>query len=154
MPAPEKDHDQSGVPVPDDFKAFAELFKQVINEAVAIDRELASGRGLAINDLMCMLFLAERQGSVSAKMVAEHVNLSTGATTALIDRLERDGYVERQPNPFDRRSVIIALVDEQAGPLLAEYEGLRHRLKRAHACLSSEEAKAVTRFFRKLLQED
>jgi DNA-binding MarR family transcriptional regulator len=33
--------------------------------------------------------------------------LTTGAVTGMIDRLERAGYVNRQPDPDDRRRVIV-----------------------------------------------
>lgn len=134
-----------------DFRAFAKLFKQVIHGAIAVDREFAASHGLALTDIMCLAFLTEHDGPVSAKMLAEHVNLSTGATTALIDRLERDGFVERRPNPSDRRGVIIVPVEERAKPVLATGERLRHRLKWAYGCLSKEEVGAVARFFNALL---
>src|SRR5690606_11717094 len=37
----------------------------------------------------------------------ERTGLSTGATTRLIDRLERSGQVRRTPDPADRRRVIL-----------------------------------------------
>jgi DNA-binding MarR family transcriptional regulator len=38
--------------------------------------------------------------------------LSSGALTALVDRLERTGYVERRPDPADRRSSVVLPVPE------------------------------------------
>lgn len=137
-----------------DYRSFSWLFKRMIHEAVTIDRDLAAGFGLALTDLMCLTFLFESDEPVTAKMLAEHVNLSTGATTALIDRLERDGFVVRERNPTDRRSVIIALVSERVEPLLANFERLRHRLRRAYDGLSPEESAAVEHFMRSLLSDD
>ena len=37
------------------------------------------------------------------------MELTSGAVTALIDRLERAGWVSRVPNPGDRRSVLLEL---------------------------------------------
>ncbi|MBP0616554.1 MarR family transcriptional regulator [Jiella sp. KSK16Y-1] len=130
------------------------MFKQMIHEAVTIDKELAGKFGLALTDMVCITFLADTDAPVNAKMLAEHVNLSTGATTALIDRLEREGFVVRRPNPADRRSVIIVLVEDRVNPLLANFEKLRYRLKRAHDGLSQDEVLAVTRFMQNLLADD
>lgn len=138
---------------PEGFKEFSHLFKQVVHVALGLDRELATRYGLALTDLMCLGFLAEAAEPVSAKMIAEHVGLSTGATTALLDRLERDGFVARRPNPADRRGVIIALVEEKAGEVLDDQAPMRNRLQAAYGGLSREEALGVMRFYRALLEE-
>ncbi|MCB8839115.1 MarR family winged helix-turn-helix transcriptional regulator [Aurantimonas sp. VKM B-3413] len=127
------------------------LFKEVIRTAVTLDRELAAKFGLALTDLMCLTYLKECERPANAKSVAEHVNLSTGATTALLDRLEREGFIERRRNPADRRGIIIHLVEERAGPVLDDNKHLRDRLQAACTTLSDDEIAAVMRFFRALL---
>ncbi len=136
-----------------DFREFSRLFKQVVHVAVGLDRELATRYGLALTDLACLGFLKETADAVSAKMIAEHVGLSTGATTALLDRLEREGFIARQPNPADRRGVIIALVEEKAGKVLDDQKDLRNRLQAAYQGLSPEEAAGALQFLRALLEE-
>jgi DNA-binding MarR family transcriptional regulator len=44
--------------------------------------------------------------------LARHRMVSSGGTTAAIDRLERRGLVQRTPNPADRRGFLIGLTDE------------------------------------------
>jgi DNA-binding MarR family transcriptional regulator len=46
-------------------------------------------------------------GPLTAKEVAHSVQMGSGATTALIDRLEKKGHVKRSPHPTDRRSIVI-----------------------------------------------
>lgn len=135
------------------FREFSHMFKQVVHVAVGLDRELATRYGLALTDLACLGFLEETAEPVSAKMIAEHVGLSTGATTALLDRLEREGFIERRPNPADRRGVIVALVDEKAGIVLEDQKDLRNRLRAAYDGLSREDAAGAMRFLRALLEE-
>ncbi|MBO0903107.1 MarR family winged helix-turn-helix transcriptional regulator [Jiella sonneratiae] len=132
------------------YRSFARLFKNVVREAVQFDRELAARHGLALTDLMCLGLLDESTAPVSPKTIAEHVDLSTGATTALIDRLEREGFIERQPNPADRRGVIVVLVAAKAGAVLDEHKAVRERLRRAFDGLSPQEADGATRFLRAL----
>lgn len=43
------------------------------------------------------------------KGVTERLNLTSGTVTSLIDRLEKFGYVERLPDPSDRRGVLVQL---------------------------------------------
>ncbi|MBO0661085.1 MarR family transcriptional regulator [Jiella sp. CQZ9-1] len=128
------------------------MFKRVVQEALNFDRDLASEYGLALTDLMCLIFLEASTEPVSAKMLAEHVTLSTGATTALIDRLEREGFIERRPNPNDRRGVIIALVPERAGRVLDDQRALSLRLRAAYDELSVQDVDGMMRFMHRLLE--
>ena len=48
-----------------------------------------------------------RTGSATPKAVAEEVGLTSGSVTALLDRLEASGHIQRVPNPLDRRSVLL-----------------------------------------------
>jgi DNA-binding MarR family transcriptional regulator len=48
---------------------------------------------------------------LSPGALAGSMMLSSGGTTARLDRLERAGLVERSPSPTDRRSVLVQLTD-------------------------------------------
>lgn len=67
---------------------------------------LSAETKLALSDLVANEHI-RIHGSLTAKEVAHRVQMGSGATTALIDRLERKGYVRRTPHPTDRRSVVI-----------------------------------------------
>jgi DNA-binding MarR family transcriptional regulator len=62
--------------------------------------------GINRTDARCLDILDER-GRMSAGDLAEASRLSTGAITAVIDRLERAGYARRVPDPADRRRVLV-----------------------------------------------
>ena len=49
----------------------------------------------------------ELQGEATPGELAKYASLTTGGITVLMDRLERAGYVHREPNPKDRRSSIV-----------------------------------------------
>ncbi len=67
-------------------------------------------RDLNVTDTRLLLHLAGADGQgVTPKQAGDHLELSTGAMTSLLDRLERRGYVERRPNPGDRRSILVHL---------------------------------------------
>jgi hypothetical protein len=51
--------------------------------------------------------LLQLNGPATAGWLAEMTGLTTGAVTGMIDRLERAGYVRREPDPHDRRRVIV-----------------------------------------------
>lgn len=63
--------------------------------------------GLNTTDMECLrlLFL---KGTATPSELARHTGLTSGATTAMLDRLEKAGLIERRPNPTDRRGNMIA----------------------------------------------
>jgi DNA-binding MarR family transcriptional regulator len=75
----------------------------------AFDDEV--GRVLGVNpvDLRCLDWLSE--GRLSASRLAEATGLSAAATTSMIDRLERKGFVRRIAHPTDRRQVLVEMTE-------------------------------------------
>ena len=57
------------------------------------------------------LDVIERRERVTAGHLADEIGLTSGATTTLIDRLERRGYVRRVRDDADRRRVHVELTD-------------------------------------------
>ncbi|WP_275408988.1 MarR family winged helix-turn-helix transcriptional regulator [Microbispora amethystogenes] len=56
---------------------------------------------------MKCLNLARHETELTAGRLAELTGLSTSAVTALLDRLERGGFVERHRDTADRRKVLV-----------------------------------------------
>jgi len=48
---------------------------------------------------------------LTPKALAVHLDITTGAVTAMTDRLVGAGLVERRPNPDDRRSLLLRLTE-------------------------------------------
>jgi DNA-binding MarR family transcriptional regulator len=72
----------------------------------AVDELLAEIMGINRTDARCMDIL-DQHGSMSAGDLAQESRLTTGAITAVIDRLERAGLARRVPDPSDRRRVLV-----------------------------------------------
>lgn len=73
-----------------------------------VDELVCQLLGINRTDARCLDIL-DQHGSMSAGDLAEASRLTTGAITAVIDRLERAGYARRVPDPSDRRRVLIQL---------------------------------------------
>jgi DNA-binding MarR family transcriptional regulator len=81
--------------------------------------------------MRCMDVL-DRTGRLTAGEIARQTGLTSGAVTALLDRLERAGYVRRLRDATDRRRILVEMTEkarqgavEVYGPFaeaLAEYE--------------------------------
>ena len=82
----------------------------------------SSTRGLNATDSRFVFFLAAADDAgVTPKQAGEYLELSTGAMTSLIDRLEQRGHIERRPNPGDRRSILLHLTP--SGEAIAQQIG-------------------------------
>ncbi|MGO9083057.1 MAG: MarR family winged helix-turn-helix transcriptional regulator [Streptosporangiaceae bacterium] len=97
----------------------------------------AQQHGMHSTDLQALVLImsAERQGApATPKLLREHLNLTSGAVTGVVDRLVRAGHVRRELNAADRRqshlfAAVPALQVARAffGPLGARTEELLAR---------------------------
>jgi DNA-binding MarR family transcriptional regulator len=90
-----------------------ETLRKITAQSVLISDLVATRVGLNSTDLECLdlLYLA---GATTAGTLAKRTGLTTGATTAVIDRLERAGFVRRRRDADDRRKVLVEVI--AAGP--------------------------------------
>src|SRR5580698_4442982 len=94
-PRPETEPEPRARSRPD---VVARLTTEVRLQQVAYDRfhdAVASYLGINRTDLRCIDLVDLRGGSLSAGDLAASTGLSTGAVTAMLDRLEKAGYLRR-----------------------------------------------------------
>lgn len=87
------------------------------------DQALADLAGMNRTDMRC-IDLIDQAGGMTAGELARAAGLTTGAVTAVVDRLERAGYARRVADPADRRRVRIEVtpqVWERAQPVFGPY---------------------------------
>lgn len=104
--------------------------------------------GVSATDMECLgaIFF---KGITTPSEVAKYTGLSTGATTAMLDRLEKSGLIQRSPNPNDRRSLHISVVKKAArkvGPLFASAREAQNKIVSGY---SNKELTILDDFFNK-----
>lgn len=62
--------------------------------------------GVNATDMECLRVLFMK-GTATPSELARYTGLTSGAATAMLDRLEKAGLIERHPNPDDRRGTLI-----------------------------------------------
>lgn len=94
------------------------------------------------NVLMLLKHQAGRDGLTQTRL-GEMLLVHRSNVTGLVDRMEREGWVERRPAPGDRRVNLIALTG--AGRRLAERTGAAYdkRLDAVFGALSGKEQQTV-----------
>ena len=73
----------------------------------AIDYVISEHLGIHRNDLRALNLLEE--GPLSPRIIGDRIGLTSGSVTALLDRLEKAGFVERRPSKTDRRSIEVEI---------------------------------------------
>jgi DNA-binding MarR family transcriptional regulator len=94
--------------------------RKLTRSSLLLQQAIAASAGLNPTDAECMDFLQE-MGPSTAGDLAKATRLTTGAITAVIDRLERAGFVRRDKDPLDRRKVIVTLVADKHAATGARY---------------------------------
>ena len=107
----------------------------------------ATSRRLGLNatDSECLSLLSIKGVSTPTEL-ARFTGLTTGSTTAMLDRLEKAKFICRKPNPNDRRGVLIEINEQwgvTAGPLVAGVQKAHHELI---ASYTDQELKTIADF--------
>ncbi|WP_406180494.1 MarR family winged helix-turn-helix transcriptional regulator [Streptomyces sp. NBC_01006] len=111
-------------------------------------QEVAQLLGLNVTDLTCLgHILGAGDDPLGAGDLAELTNLTTGAVTGVLNRLERAGYARRQPDPADRRRVRVVADPEAAARVFAVYEPFYARLGTVFAEYSPDEIAVIADWF-------
>ncbi|MEV4276537.1 MarR family winged helix-turn-helix transcriptional regulator [Actinoplanes xinjiangensis] len=105
---------------------------------------IAERLGLTVSDLECLDFLGDA-GSATAGQIAERTNLTTGAVTSMLRRLQQAGYVTAERDPADRRRMIVTLRPERSAELEQPYERFAERAAWLVEGYSVEELKLLVR---------
>ncbi len=89
---------------------FGRIFRLARIAGDEVERAYADfGIGRAEFDVLATLRRAGEPYELSPGALAESMMLSTGGTTARLDRLEKAGLARRRPSPTDRRGVLVQL---------------------------------------------
>jgi DNA-binding MarR family transcriptional regulator len=98
---------------------FAQLVRAEIELWNALDDPLLAETGLSLPTFHALSAIAALEAPVRVQDLSEGMSITVGATSKLVDRLERDGLATRKSNPSDRRSSIIVLSEAGTSALAA-----------------------------------
>ncbi|MGP4016959.1 MarR family winged helix-turn-helix transcriptional regulator [Saccharopolyspora sp. 5N708] len=114
----------------EDELQLVHLLRAVTVELDLLGAEFAGTHRLHPTDLRALIALldADRAGETATPgRLGERLGLNSASVTALIDRLERLGHVQRERDPVDRRRVKLVVADRAValgqsffGPLIGE----------------------------------
>jgi DNA-binding MarR family transcriptional regulator len=129
-----------------------DVFHLVLGEIAALlTYTAASARhyNLSISEIAALEFL-EQAGELTLGQIGKHLLISSGAVTALVDRLERTGYVQRTPHPHDRRSSLVRSTGTGTEKVRQRQAALAEEIRTITEKLSSEEREIVGQYLKDL----
>lgn len=130
--------------------ALDEAIRKVGAQAVLISDLVATRVGINSTDLEC-LDLLQLAGPTTAGQMSARSGLTTGATTAMIDRLERAGYVRRRRDAADRRVVVVEVLEHCGSHITPLYQPIQKELEKLHARYTNRELAIVVRYLTEAL---
>ncbi len=102
--------------------------------------------GLNVTDSECLRLLFQK-GIATPSELARFTGLTSGATTAMLDRLEKAGLIERRPNPNDRRGTLIAPTEDSSTKAASWFESARKAQDELISSFSAEELEIISDVF-------
>jgi DNA-binding MarR family transcriptional regulator len=119
-----------------DYGIHLTLFRNAMNEWA----------GLNATDMECLRILFLKSTS-SPSELARLTGLTSGAATAMLDRLEKAGLIERRPNPDDRRGTLIVPAESSAEKVASWFESARKAQDELISSYSEKELEIIADVF-------
>lgn len=139
---------------PDDpsGRAIVELLQQLGAHMHAVGTRFAAREDLHATDVQALSALAMAGGHLGAGELARSLELTSGATTRLIDRLERVGHVARTTDPDDRRRRVISITTSAQTTAGAYFGSIAATIAAALEPYGEEEREIVERFLTDVIE--
>lgn len=116
-------------------------------EAGALLRHVVSRRaGLSETEMRTLQHLS--RGPLGPAEVARLLEVSTAASTGIVDRLVERGHAERRPHPADRRRIEVHLTDSGRTEVVGHLRPMLDQLAALDATYTPDELAVVERYLR------
>lgn len=129
----------------------AELGRELSTAVVAFHEAIGAHLGVSAVDQRAHALIG-KLGPMSAGALAKEIGLTPGAVTGMVDRLERAGLVRRDPDPDDRRRVVISTADSGARVFGRAFSGLGSAMEDLISGYSEAEQRAIADYITRTVE--
>lgn len=120
------------------------LLRHIMDLGSQLRREVAGRVDLSETEMRALEHISRHD--MGPAEIARLLDVSTAASTGIVDRLEAKGHVERRPHREDRRRTQVALTPHARSEVFRHLGGMFAALAQADAALTDEEREIVTRY--------
>jgi DNA-binding MarR family transcriptional regulator len=125
---------------------------QIASTETALFHQTAAAKlGLGITDMKTIRILLQ-EGPMTAGHLAQRLNLTTGAVSNVIDRLEKRYFVKRAPDPKDRRKVIVTVNHRKIATADNVYYSMGKAFEKLLKTYSIQELEFLVRFYQESIE--
>ncbi len=96
--------------------------------------------------------LLDKYGALTAGQLAAQLGLTSGATTAVIDRLAGLGFAQRTTSDSDRRSTVVQLRPAGRQKIKREYRSVEKKIYDGLDKFSAAELETIARFLKAMTE--
>ncbi len=129
------------------------LVRRLTVESQKLAHAFADQHGLHATDFEALVHVMDAEGRgapLTPGQLSAALGLTSGATSAVIDRLERPGHVRRDRDDTDRRKVHLRYAEVGRAVAMQFFGGLRGPTDAVMDDFSDDELRAVQRFLARM----
>ncbi|PZH16300.1 MarR family transcriptional regulator [Streptomyces sp. NTH33] len=138
------------------MQSFAVLLRRMNAEFNRIAHEFAQAQGLHLTDVQALIAILDAdpdEGPMTPGRLRRQLDLTSGAMTACIDRLEQAGHIRRVRAADDRRVVHLHCAEAARGVARDYFQPLARGTDAARKRFRPEELTVITRFLTEMNRE-
>jgi DNA-binding MarR family transcriptional regulator len=129
--------------------AVKRSLREVNNQIALLSRQIGVKAEMRDIDLDCLDFLS-RQGAMGPTTLARELGVHPATLTGVLDRLERDGWIERGRDPHDRRAVLVRALPQRNAEMFRLYSGMNDRMDEICGGYDDEQLAVIDDFLRRV----
>lgn len=128
--------------------AIKESLRELSVQLSLLNHQVGAHVDLKDVDFDCVDLVA-RYGPLSPSALARRAGLHPATMTGILDRLERGGWVVRERDPADRRSVVVKALRERNAELFGLFSGMNASMDDIFAGYGDAELDLIADFLRR-----
>ena len=129
-------------------RAIKESLRELSIQLSLLNHQVGASLDLKDVDLDCFDLIV-RHGPLSPSALARRAGLHPATMTGILDRLERGGWVARDRDPADRRSVLVRALPDRNADLMRLYSGMSGAMNKLLAGYNDTELNLIVDFLRR-----
>ncbi|MGV0834727.1 MarR family winged helix-turn-helix transcriptional regulator [Mycolicibacterium thermoresistibile] len=132
---------------------IAEMLAPLLRELIALEQPVLDEHGLTMWGYSVLVAL-DRSSMRSQAALAEAINADKTRIIRTLDELQRQGYIERRPDPADRRVRLLNITESGRAVKDAAQRAIQHGEERLLAKVSAEERDTFLHILQRLVADN
>ena len=129
-------------PTADPVRGVLDALLELRLELSLLNHRIAAEAGLNDVDLDCLEVIS-RQGPTSPARLTQRLRIHPATMTGILARLVDSGWIERTPDPADRRASVLKIADKRDAQLRKRYATPRQAVVDAISARSGDDVAVV-----------